>query len=125
MLFIHEITYVLSIYYTYLRMPHPQVDNHRCYSGSPLHSASQPPTNTVLHTKVLKRKRNVVSGLSFLSDTKASEKFSKLVLNTRLCKDISKLSPICQTSSLEAFHNLIIQFAPKCFAFSYLGMQCR
>ena len=42
-------------------------------------------------------------------DSKAGEKISALILNSKLKKDIAKLSPIYQTSSLEAFHSVIIQ----------------
>ena len=41
--------------------------------------------------------------------SKAREKISALILNSKLKKDIAKLSPIYQTSSLEAFHSVIIQ----------------
>ncbi|XP_065885779.1 uncharacterized protein [Dysidea avara] len=58
-------------------------------------------------------------------DTKASEKLGALLTNTYLCNDMVKLSPKYQTSSVESFHNVIIHFAPKSVAFSYLGMQCR
>ena len=33
--------------------------------------------------------------------------------STTLCKDLTRLSPKHQTSSLEAFHSVIIHFAPK------------
>ena len=52
-------------------------------------------------------------------DSKASEEISALILNSKLKKDIAKVSPIYQTSSLEAFHSVIIHFAPKSTAFSY------
>lgn len=42
-----------------------------------------------------------------------------------LCKDIGKLSAVHQTSKVEAFHSLIIQFAPKSYVYSYTGMLCR
>ncbi len=59
------------------------------------------------------------------TDTKASEKLSPLLTNPRVCKDVAKLSPMYQTSSLEAFHSVVIHFAPKSTAFSYQGMHCR
>lgn len=58
-------------------------------------------------------------------DTKASEVLTKVIMNTMLCNDIQRLSAALQTSSLESFHSLIIQFAPKSHAFSYMGMLCR
>ena len=63
--------------------------------------------------------------LYFALDSKASEKLSTLLTNSHLCKDICRLSPVYQTSSLEAFHSVILHFAPKYVPFSYHGMNCR
>lgn len=52
-------------------------------------------------------------------------KLEKLVRDKRLSKDIAKLSGEHQTSKVEAFHSLIIQFAPKMYVYSYTGMLCR
>ncbi|XP_034082366.1 uncharacterized protein LOC117552821 [Gymnodraco acuticeps] len=49
----------------------------------------------------------------------------KLVTDKMLCKDIGKLSAVHQTSKVEGFHSLIIQFAPKSYVYSYTGMLCR
>ncbi|KAI4799884.1 hypothetical protein KUCAC02_016423 [Chaenocephalus aceratus] len=51
-------------------------------------------------------------------------KLETLVTDKRLCKDIGKLSAVHQTSNVEGFHSLIIQFAPKCYVYSYTGMLC-
>lgn len=59
------------------------------------------------------------------TDSKASEKLTDLLTNAYLCKDITRLSPVHQTSSLEAFHSVVIHFAPKYVPFSYHGMNCR
>ncbi|XP_078124388.1 uncharacterized protein LOC144529259 [Sander vitreus] len=40
-------------------------------------------------------------------------------------KDVAKLSPHYQTSSLEAFHAIILRFAPKNVVFPFIGMLCR
>lgn len=40
-------------------------------------------------------------------------------------KDVPKLSPLHQTSQVEAFHCTINHFAPKLVSFSYHGMYCR
>ena len=58
-------------------------------------------------------------------DTKSSERLTALVTNKLICKDMTRLSPLHQTSSLEAFHSVIIHFAPKYVALSHQGMQCR
>ena len=60
-----------------------------------------------------------------VSDTKPSEKLSQLLTNTSLCKDLTRVSPSFQTSSLESFHSVVLHFAPKSTAFSYHGMQSR
>ncbi len=58
-------------------------------------------------------------------DTKISEKLLSLIYDKRLCKVVAMLSNSVQTSLLEAFHSLIIQYAPKHSAFSYQGMLAR
>ncbi len=61
----------------------------------------------------------------FFSDTKASDKISSIIQNKRFCGDVKKLSPQYQTSSCEAFHNVMIHYAPKSTAFTYNGMLAR
>ena len=63
--------------------------------------------------------------LTHVLDTKPSEKLSDLITNTMFCNDLSRLSPLHQTSSLESFHNVIIHFATKSVALSYHGMISR
>ncbi|KAJ8346452.1 hypothetical protein SKAU_G00278530 [Synaphobranchus kaupii] len=43
----------------------------------------------------------------------------------KLLKDIEMMSADFQTSSLESFHSVILKFASKSVAFSFLGMLCR
>ncbi|XP_078327710.1 uncharacterized protein LOC111106332 isoform X2 [Crassostrea virginica] len=57
--------------------------------------------------------------------SKASVKLEELVMSKQMQKDIPKLSPGVQTASLEGFHSVINQFAPKMFGFSYQGMLSR
>lgn len=59
------------------------------------------------------------------SGSKASVKLEELVMSKQMQKDIPKLSPGVQTASLEGFHSVINQFAPKMFGFSYHGMLSR
>ena len=58
-------------------------------------------------------------------DTKVSEKLTSLLTNAMHLKDMTRLSSNYQTSSLESFHNVVINFAPKAVAFSYKGMKNR
>ena len=55
---------------------------------------------------------------SCCAGSKASEKLDDVVTNTRFLQDMKKLSPLYQTSSLEAYHSVINHFAPKLLAFS-------
>ncbi|XDV11893.1 hypothetical protein PO909_000688 [Leuciscus waleckii] len=57
--------------------------------------------------------------------TKAIYKLEKVLMNQRVLCDVKKLSPLHQTSALKGFHSVILRFAPKNVAFSYLGMLCR
>ncbi|XP_058486000.1 uncharacterized protein LOC131459881 isoform X1 [Solea solea] len=57
--------------------------------------------------------------------TPAFCRLEKALTNKRVMKDVVKLSPHYQTSSLEAFHSLILRFAPKNVVFPFLGMLCR
>ncbi|XP_069105180.1 uncharacterized protein [Argopecten irradians] len=49
----------------------------------------------------------------------------KIICNKLLLKDIAKLSPAEQTSSLEAFHNIVNFFAPKAIHYFYNQMKAR
>ncbi|XP_056596027.1 uncharacterized protein si:ch211-236l14.1 isoform X2 [Triplophysa dalaica] len=55
----------------------------------------------------------------------ALRKVEKVLFNTRVIKDMEKLSHHFQTSSLEAFHSLILRFTPKNVSFPFIGMLCR
>jgi len=61
----------------------------------------------------------------FLPNTKAFDKLSATVSSKRFVTDMKKLSPLHQTSSVEAFHSLLNQFAPKSAAYSYTGLMVR
>ena len=57
--------------------------------------------------------------------TKVCEKLTDILESKYLLKDMRMISPIYQTSSLEAFHSLLLRFAPKHTAFGYLAMYAR
>ena len=68
---------------------------------------------------------NVSMNTLMIIGGKAYEKLSDVVLSKSLMKDIKKLSPHHQTSSLESYHSVVNHFAPKQLVFSYTGMYCR
>lgn len=59
------------------------------------------------------------------TDSHVAVEVEKIVTNSSLCKDIKSLSGGAQTSYLEAFHSLLVQFAPKTYVYGYTGMLCR
>ena len=59
-----------------------------------------------------------------MPDLLAAVKLEELVHGKSLCKDIAMLSGTYQTFTVEAFHSLVIQFAPNMFVYSYNGMLC-
>ncbi|XP_035037101.1 uncharacterized protein LOC118123687 isoform X1 [Hippoglossus stenolepis] len=61
----------------------------------------------------------------FEPGSKSLYKVEKALLNKRALKDVEKLSLQNQTSSLEAFHSVILSFAPKNVVFPFIGMLCR
>ena len=61
----------------------------------------------------------------FLTDSKAHKELNRVVASTSLLKDIGKLSSLEQTSGLEAYHKVVIYFAPKSAHFSYNTMKGR
>jgi hypothetical protein len=67
----------------------------------------------------------LIEYIFFIAGTEAYEKLTNLTVNRYIVKDVRQLSPNFQTSSLEAFHSLILRFAPKHTGFSFLGMLCR
>ena len=60
-----------------------------------------------------------------LAGTKAYEGVYDILTEKALAADIRKLSTKHQTSSVEAYHSMVINFAPKLLVFSYEGMVCR
>ena len=68
---------------------------------------------------------NVVLLYICFSALKVCEKLTDILLSKSLLKDIKVVSPLYQTSSLEALHSLDIIFAPKHTAFAFLAMYAR
>ncbi|KAA0705258.1 hypothetical protein E1301_Tti019534 [Triplophysa tibetana] len=52
-------------------------------------------------------------------------KLEKVLTNKRILKDVTKLCPQFQTSSVESFHSIISRFTAKNVVFSFIGMLCR
>uniref|UniRef100_A0A9J8DC12 Uncharacterized protein n=1 Tax=Cyprinus carpio carpio TaxID=630221 RepID=A0A9J8DC12_CYPCA len=65
------------------------------------------------------------SSKHFKPGSKPLYRVEKVLTNNRVLKDVAKLSPHFQTSSLEAFHSVILRFAPKSVVFPFIGMLCR
>ena len=63
--------------------------------------------------------------IKLILGSKACELLSDIILKKNLLGDITKLSPSYQTSSLESYHSVVNNFAPKLLGFSYVGMHCR
>lgn len=59
------------------------------------------------------------------SGTKAIQRMEKILVNKRVLNDVEKLSSRYQTSTLEAFHSLMLRFTPKNVVFPFIGMLCR
>ncbi|CAB3981316.1 Hypothetical predicted protein [Paramuricea clavata] len=57
--------------------------------------------------------------------SKPYQKLKNILTKTTLVKDIKKLSPVVQTSSLEGFHSVLNHWHPKMICFSWLGTYCR
>lgn len=60
-----------------------------------------------------------------LIGSEAYEKLYDNLTKESLNKAIKQASSNAQTSCLEGFHSVVNQFAPKMYAFSYLGMLSR
>ena len=63
--------------------------------------------------------------MDFCFIVEAYEKLCAALQKTTLTKAIKMASSVEQTSCLEGYHSVVNQFAPKMFAFSYLGMLSR
>lgn len=57
--------------------------------------------------------------------SKAHKQLTLIVSNKLLCRDIKKLSPAEQTSSLESYHKIVTFFAPKSVHYFYSAMEAR
>ena len=49
----------------------------------------------------------------------------EVVTNTKLLKDMSKLTEFCHTGELEVYHSLLLKYCPKRELFSLRGMLAR
>ena len=61
----------------------------------------------------------------FHAGSPAATKLESVAARKALVKDVRQLSPQHQTFSPEAYHSLILHFAPKHTGFSFLGMYSR
>uniref|UniRef100_A0A8C9ZMU8 Uncharacterized protein n=1 Tax=Sander lucioperca TaxID=283035 RepID=A0A8C9ZMU8_SANLU len=86
-----------------------------------VHTHEDPLFPQCLHT--IRKTRDKRKWLS--AGTPAFDSLEKELTKKSVLKDIAKLSPHYQTSSLEAFQSAILRFAPKNVVYPYLGMLCR
>ena len=56
-----------------------------------------------------------------LTATKEAVKLEKIPCGTLLCNDIEPLSELQQTSSVIAFHSVLVQLIPKMYTYSFKG----
>lgn len=49
----------------------------------------------------------------------------EVVLNTKLLKDLAKLTDICHTGNTEVYHSMMLKYCSKREHFSYKGMVAR
>ena len=102
--------------------PHPQ--------GLLAHATTTPPrgSDKTLEMRLTQITLNTAYQfhmLSWILGTKAYEKLSKIVSRPALIKDIRKISPDDQTSSLEGYHATLNHWHPKMIHFSWIGTYCR
>ncbi|XP_039652637.1 uncharacterized protein LOC120556890 [Perca fluviatilis] len=84
-----------------------------------IHTHEDPLFPKCEHSDVIDKRRWLKPG------SKASYRLEKVLTNKRFIKGVEKLSPHHQTSSLEAFHSVVIRFAPKSVVYPFIGMLCR
>ena len=61
----------------------------------------------------------------FFLGCKPHSEVSKVVKQNLLLRDLPKLSPAEQTTSLEAFHKVVCHFAPKLVHYQHAQMEAR
>ena len=66
-----------------------------------------------------------VDCLFIFTDTAEYDMVYDIIMDTRRFKDIRQLSSLGETSSLEAYHSVVNQFAPKMYHFGYRAMNSR
>ncbi|XP_049274549.1 uncharacterized protein LOC119403454 [Rhipicephalus sanguineus] len=59
------------------------------------------------------------------NDSRALQKLEEVATARTLLKDMPRLSTRYQTYGLEAFHSLLLHFAPKLYHYPYAGMKAR
>ncbi|XP_031429046.1 uncharacterized protein LOC105898184 isoform X2 [Clupea harengus] len=86
-----------------------------------IHSHEDPVFPQCLHPRRTSRDKSKW----LTAGTPAFCRLEKVLSSKKVLKDVEKLSPHYQTSSLESFHSVILRFAPKNGVFPFLGMLCR
>ena len=81
------------------------------------------PGRPPLHNVHVEECRRITGTCFTLTGYKPYAELEKVVKGRLLVNDIEKLSPLEQTSSLESFHNIVCQFAPKSVHYFYSQME--
>jgi hypothetical protein len=117
---------VLHVNRTFVRFTHDAYNGFRTLNGQKILVQSSPSFNVVSCTfRMISCSLFILIFVPRVSGTKACEKLTTMIEDKRLQNNIKKLSPLHQTSNVEAFHSLILKFCPKTTTYSYMGMHCR
>uniref|UniRef100_A0A8D0D9L5 THAP-type domain-containing protein n=1 Tax=Sander lucioperca TaxID=283035 RepID=A0A8D0D9L5_SANLU len=96
--------------------------NHLYWTAS---SSKTGPEKVAKWTSVIHHIHNIHTHEDPLFSKAFSKQLEKVLTNKRFIEGVEKLSPHHQTSSLEAFHSVVIRFAPKSVVYPFIGMLCR
>ena len=94
---------------------HHVTNKHEWRGCTHIHKCSHP----TLSARQMRKKKWLVPG------TPPHIALEEVVTNTKLLKDMSKLTQFCHTGELEVYHSLILKYCPKREHFSFRGMLAR
>ena len=119
-----KITYTLQYwYYTCIQLHdrYIQISNLCICGASPKHNCFHPWYYSINMCNILK----LITFILMITGSKAHKELEIILENKLLVKDIGQLSHRDQTSRLESFHKVMIQFASKALHIHYPSMEAR